>query len=238
MPYDYCLHERNSRCDRKPGQDFGKNVNRMFFVTPGGTTVGATKDIRIPPATVLATRLIVRKGGVTEDAALQATGSSDQLVSAKPGFAFTTQLSGDGHYLFIRPTGLLRPKTRYRIHIGGDWRVGPSPGTDAGVVDTTLSFRTDRSRDKLPLRVRKRSTTAFSISRLAIPLPPLLPSVNQIGFDSYDMIAGTLARTKAKPHGPGRALLWVIGARRDRNGVLQPDPVRQLPVPALGQLSA
>ena len=108
VPYDYCLHERSSRCDRKPGQDFGKNVNRMFFVTPGGTTVAATKDIRIPPAAVLATRLIVRKGGLTEDAALQAPGSSDQLVSAKPGFAFTTQLSGDGHYLFIRPTGLLR----------------------------------------------------------------------------------------------------------------------------------
>ena len=40
VPYDYCLHERSSRCDRKPGQDFGKNLNRMFFVTPGGTTVG------------------------------------------------------------------------------------------------------------------------------------------------------------------------------------------------------
>lgn len=234
VPYDYCLHERNRRCDRKPGQDFGKNLNRMFFVTPGGTTVAASKDIRIPPATVLATRLIVRKGGVTEDAALQATGSSDQLVTAKPEFAFTTQLSGDGHYLFIRPTGLLRPNTRYRIHVGGGWRVGASPGTDSGVVDTTLSVRTRPSRGKLPLRVRRHSTSAFSISRLAIPLPPLLPSVNQIGFDSYDMIAGMLARTKAKPHGPGRALLWVIGARRDRNGVLQPDPSGNFQFPLSG----
>ncbi len=234
VPYDYCLHARDRRCDRKPGQDFGKNLNRMFFVTPGGTTVGKRKDLKIPPATVLATRLIVRRSRVTEDAALQAPGSSDQLVSAKPGFAFTSQLSGDGHYLFIRPTGLLRPKTRYRVHIHGDWRVGATPGTDAGSVDTTLAFRTARAGAKLPLRLRKQKTTAFSISRLAIPLPPLLPSVNQIGFDSYDMIAGTLRRTKAKPHGSGQVLLWVIGARRDRNGVLEPDPSGNFQFPLAG----
>ena len=228
VPYDYCLHVRDRRCDRRPGQDFGKNLNRMFFVTPGGTTVGARKDIRVPPATVLATRLIVRKGGLTEDAALQSPGSSDQLVSARPSFPFTTQLSGDGHYLFIRPTGLLRPRTRYRVHIHGDWRVGAAPGTDAGSVDTALAFRTRRSRGKLPLRLRRKRTTAFSISRLAIPLPPLLPSVNQIGFDSYDMIAGTLARTKRK------VLLWVIGARRDRHGALVPDPSGNFQFPLAG----
>jgi hypothetical protein len=200
----------------------------MFFVTPGGTTVGARKDIRVPPATVLATRLIVRKGGLTEDAALQSPGSSGQLVSARPSFPFTTQLSGDGHYLFIRPTGLLRPRTRYRVHIHGDWRVGAAPGTDAGSVDTVLAFRTRRSRGKLPLRLRRKRTTAFSISRLAIPLPPLLPSVNQIGFDSYDMIAGTLARTKRK------VLLWVIGARRDRHGALVPDPSGNFQFPLAG----
>ena len=62
VPYDYCLHNRDPRCSRKPGQDFGKNLDRMFFVTPGGTTVGSRKRLEIPPATVIATRLIVRKG--------------------------------------------------------------------------------------------------------------------------------------------------------------------------------
>ena len=64
------------------------------------------------------------------------------------------------------------------------------------------------------LRLRRKRTTAFSISRLAIPLPPLLPSVNQIGVDSYEMIAGTIARTKPRGHRAGRVLLWVIAARR------------------------
>jgi hypothetical protein len=159
-------------------------------------------------------------------------------VSVKPRFDFTTQLSGDGHYLFIRPSGLLRPNTRYRVRIRGDWRVGSAPGSDTGTVDTTLGFRTAQSRGKLPLRVRRKRTTAFSISRLAIPLPPLLPSVNQIGFDSYDMIAGTISRTKARRRRDGRLLLWVIGARRDRHGVLQPGSLGQLPVPTRGRLPA
>ena len=238
VPYDYCLHNSDPRCSRKPGQDFGKNLDRMFFVTPGGTTVGSRKRLEIPSGTVIATRLIVRKGGLTEDAALQPAGPPEQLVSVKPRFDFTTQLSGDGHYLFIRPSGLLRPNTRYRVRIRGDWRVGSAPSSDTGTVDTTLGFRTAQSRGKLPLRVRRKRTTAFSISRLAIPLPPLLPSVNQIGFDSYDMIAGTISRTKARRRRDGRLLLWVIGARRDRHGVLQPDPSGNFQFPARGRLPA
>ncbi|HSD23915.1 MAG TPA: PQQ-binding-like beta-propeller repeat protein [Solirubrobacterales bacterium] len=234
VPYDYCLHTSNPRCSRKPGQEFGKDVDRMFYVTPGGTTVGKRKQIEIPPATVLATRLLVRRSGSTEDAALQSPASSDQLVDVKPRFDFTTELSGDGHYLFIRPSGQLRPGKRYRVHIHGDWLVGAAPGVDSGTVDTTLGFRTAPSHGKLPLRVRRKRTTAFSISRMAIPLPPLLPSVNQIGFDSYDMIAGTIARTKPRGRRAGRVLLWVIGARRDRHGVLEPDPAGNFQFPLAG----
>jgi outer membrane protein assembly factor BamB len=234
VPYDYCLHNRNARCDRHPSQDFGKTVNRMFFVTPGGTTVPARTQLKIPPATVLATRLIVRKTGFTEDAALQPSASPQGLVSAKPRFEFTTQLSGDGHYLFIRPTGLLRPNTRYRVRVHGNWRVGSAPATGAGAVDTTLDFRTSRSRGKLPLGTGRKGVSAFTISRLAIPLPPLLPSVNQIGFDSYDMIAGTIARSKMNRSGQGRLLLWVIGARRDRHGLLRPDPNGNFQFPLAG----
>jgi outer membrane protein assembly factor BamB len=234
VPYDYCLHSRNPRCDRHPGQDFGKNVNRMFFVTPGGTTVAARAGLKIPPATVMATRLIVRKSGLTEDAALQPSASPEGLVSAKPRFSFTTQLSGDGHYIFIRPSGLLRPNTRYRVRIRGDWRVGAAPVTDSGTVDTTLGFQTPRLRGKLPLRAGRKEVSAFTISRLAIPLPPLLPSVNQIGFDSYDMIAGTIARSRANRRGEGRLLVWVIGARRDRSGLLRPDPNGNFQFPLSG----
>ena len=69
---------------------------------------------------------------------------------------------------------------------------------------------------------------ALELSRLALPLPSLLPSVNQIGFDSYDLIAGTLAK------GGGHVLLWVIAARPGRNGVPQADPTGNFAFPLSG----
>jgi outer membrane protein assembly factor BamB len=234
IPYDFCLHRRSPRCDRHPGQEFGKNLDRMFYVTPGGTTVTGRAAVEIPPATVLATRLLVRRGGWTEDAALQPPASPEGLVSVKPRFAFTTQLSGDGHDLFIRPTRFLHPNTSYRVRIHGAWRAGGAASADAGTVDTTLRFRTSRSRGRLPLDVRRHRVSAFTISRLAIPLPPLLPSVNQIGFDSYDMIAGAIERSRPDRRGSGRLLLWVIGARRDRHGALRPDPTGNFQFPLSG----
>src|SRR5262249_20665520 len=124
VPYDFCRHHSSPRCDLHPGEDLGPEVDRMLYVTPGGTTVPPGTTTKIPPATTIATRLVVREHGRTEDAALVPAGSSDALVHAEPRFPFRTELSGDGHYLFIRPDGLLRPKTTYRLRVHGHWATG------------------------------------------------------------------------------------------------------------------
>ncbi len=218
VPYDYCLHRSDRRCERSPGQEFGNSVKRVFFVTPGGTTEPKPTGA-LSPATVLGTRLIVRQAGTTEDAKMVPSPDSDALVEASPSFPYETQLSGDGHYLFIRPRGLLKPGTNYRVRVAGAYAATPDPGN----FDTTIRFRTAPARGTLPLSAGKRSVSALKISRLALPEPALLPSVNQIGFDSYDMIAGTLSKTKPGPSGVGRILLWVVGAR-DAGGSLLADP--------------
>jgi hypothetical protein len=152
--------------------------------------------------------------------------SSDALVSSVPPFDFQTQLSGDGHYLFIRSDGLLAPGTDYRVRVHGNWAAPPA----AGGFDNTLRFRTapPEHGGKLPLSVGSRRVGALELSRLALPLPSLLPSVNQIGFDSYDLIAGTLAK------GGGHVLLWVIAARTGKNGVPQADPKGNFAFPLSG----
>ena len=145
VPYDYCLHRRDSRCDRRPGPEFGNSVNRVFFVTPGGTTERRPEG-RVPAATVLGTRLIVRRGGDTKAAKMVAA-DSDDLVHASPSFRFHTQLSGDGHFLFIRPEGLLKAGTRYRVRVAGDWAAAPRLG----------EIRLD---DPLPHRARRGEAAA------------------------------------------------------------------------------
>jgi hypothetical protein len=69
---------------------------------------------------------------------------------------------------------------------------------------------------------------------LALPLPPLLPSVNQIGFDSYDMIAGTIARVPSGSGSAGRLLVWVVGARPGARGGVLADPAGNFQFPLEG----
>jgi outer membrane protein assembly factor BamB len=231
VPYDYCRRRSDPRCERDPAQEFADDLDSVLPVTPGGTTKRGGSE-RVPAATVLGTRLVVRQGGVSRDARMLGAPTSNSLVSSNPPFAFQTQLSGDGHFLFIRPDGFLDPDTDYRVRVRGAW-AAPQPGS----VDSTIRFRTEpRSRQaQLPLGVGRRSVGALEISRLALPLPSLLPSVNQIGFDSYDLIAGTLQKTKPGPDGVGRLLLWVIGARVTPNGTVAADPTGNFAFALAGQ---
>ncbi|HYP48316.1 MAG TPA: hypothetical protein VEQ61_06725, partial [Thermoleophilaceae bacterium] len=164
----------------------------------------------------------------TLDAALQ----PQPLINASPPFEVSARLSGDGHHVHVLPTGFLRPGTDYRVRIAGGWRAGAS---STGQADSTLRFRTERSRGPLPLTVTRNRVSALVMSRLAIPLPTLLPSVNQIGFDSYDWIVGTLAKSPPDAGGEGSLLLWVVGSRKDGRGVRAADPRSSFAFPLAGR---
>ena len=47
VPYDYC-RKRATALRPQPGPEFGNSVNRVFFVTPGGTTKRGASE-RSPP---------------------------------------------------------------------------------------------------------------------------------------------------------------------------------------------
>ena len=64
-----------------------------------------------------------------------------------------------------------------------------------------------------PLRIGSDAVSAFRLSRLAVPLPPILPSLNQIGFDSYDMAVGALEVSGGRE---GSVLLWAMSTKRGR----------------------
>ncbi|TMM10412.1 MAG: PQQ-like beta-propeller repeat protein, partial [Actinobacteria bacterium] len=233
VPYDYCLHRRDARCNAKPGEDFPANATRVLPVTAGGNT--ALSGLRAPVSSTAITvgRLLVRKSGQTEDAAMLGVPSPESLVHANPPFPFTVELSGDGHYVFLRPTGFLRPSTNYSVRVSGLYKsggvhvvTGGVGGTGGGAFDDTIRFRTVPRRGRLPLSVGRRRVTALNLRRLAIPEPSFVPSVNQIGFDSYDFLVGTIAKTPPGPGGKGTVLLWVVGAKETARGRHVIDPKR------------
>jgi hypothetical protein len=104
-------------------------------------------------------------------------------------------------------------------------------GAPAGRFKQTITVMTARSRAgaNLPLRAGPDRVSAFTIRRLAVPMPAFLPSVNQIGFDSYDWIASTISRTGST------VLLWVIGAYRGPRGIERVDPRSAFSFPLAGR---
>ena len=232
VPYDYCLHHRVARCSTNPAQEFGNDLDRVFPVTSGGTTMPVRAVTGVSPATVLNLRLIVRHHGRTINASIL---DPSHVVSVSPRFTFTTQESGDGHFLYIAPRGLLRPNTTYRLRIRGQYtdngvkmgNFNPA-GAPAGGFDQTITVRTSSAGGPMPLTRGNNRVSAVTVTRLAVPMPAFLPSVNQIGFDSYDWIASTIARTRS------HVLMWVTGAVRDSHGVERVDPASQFSFPLEG----
>lgn len=231
VPYDWCLHARDRRCSMNPGEAFGGDLTRVFSVTAGGTTAAAGLPGALPAATTVTGRLVVHKGGRTEDASIQPLPSAHDLVTANPAFPFTAALSGDGHFLFVRPDEILDPGRDYELKLKGLYTQGGFHigarvigGTGGAPVSDTIRFRTAPSRGPLPLKAAKGSVPAFRLRRLAVPLPAFLPSVNQIGFDSYEWLVGALDVGPPDAQGRGSLLAWVIGVKPGRKGAWVADP--------------
>jgi outer membrane protein assembly factor BamB len=215
VPYDWCLRTpRDPRCATDPGQPFGDSLTRVYPVSPGGATLTGGYAAALNPSAVVNTRLVVRRNGRTQDAGMLGAPDAASLVDADPPFPFSAELSPDGRHLFVAPTSFLKPATSYAVRVAGSY--------GAGRFGDSVRFRT-ASLGPPRLKLGGGEVTALSLSRLAIPLPPFLTSVNQIGFDSYDWIAGTAALGPPDANGEGTVTLWVIGARRDARGVPVPD---------------
>jgi outer membrane protein assembly factor BamB len=182
----------------------------------------------------LAFTLFVREGGDTTKAAID---RDDLEVTVTGDPALRLQVSADGQFLVLVPRetwtgpagGSVQVDVRGEVRTGL-WRLGLKSfgGSRTGRLDR--SFRFDvapRSEAASPYRVPQQPGepgTLFELSRFAAPQPSMLPSWNQIGFDSLHYLAGAVEGT------PGRALLWVV-AGRALGGRTLPDPALGLRFP-------
>jgi outer membrane protein assembly factor BamB len=241
VPYDWCLHARDRRCSTSPGEAFGGDLTRVFPVTAGGTTTTSGFPGPLPAATTVIGRLVVHKGARTEDASIQPLPSAHDVVTATPPFPFTAALSGDGHFLFVRPDEILDAGRDYELKLNGlytqgGFHIGAQVigGTGGGPFSDTIRFHTAPSRGALPLKAAKGRVPAFRLRRLAVPLPAFLPSVNQIGFDSYEWLVGVLDAGTPDAEGRGSLLAWVIGVKPGRRGAWSADPAAGFAFPLFG----
>ena len=255
LPYDFCLHSTDPRCTQRPGQDqtlaapgLGPlaDFTGLQYVTPGGNTL-VQFPAELPAATMITLRLTVRQDGQTFNARLcnNPVGCPQDalLVSSDPPFPFSVDHSADGRFIYVRPTGFLTPGHAYNLSVKGKYytgglRVGNMTfgGTQAGTFAGQFTFRAQESpATRLPLSVSANQTSAIEWTRLAAPLPPMLPSLNQIGFDYMDWILGTVAITPSGGANQGKFILWAIGGVRNPDGSLSVEPGSDFSLPLNGR---
>jgi outer membrane protein assembly factor BamB len=220
IPYDFCLRPEaasDARC-RTGGEDLPDDGATLVWTTQFGRLLPEppTEFEANQPITL---SLLVRGGGDTELAHID---TDSVTVTTQPVVGLRTEVSGDRKFLTLIPEGRLAGPGGgpLNVHITGNYLMSPerdglrfSGGTVGGQFDADLDFTVRPAADAgaLPLPVPAAPgdpAGVWELSRLAAPLPTILPSYNQIGFDSLHYLVG-LVESSAD----GDAIAWVVGAR-------------------------
>jgi hypothetical protein len=238
VPFDYCLRpaaESDPRCTRGPDE---------ILPTEGALLLATTRFGRPlvdPPTTIdaneaLAFSLFVRRASDTVLALLDPTTVS---VTFDPPTDARVDVSGDRRFLVVTPTSEIASDAsgHVRLTVTADYLEGFTReglrfegGTRAGTA--TASY-------DLEVRARPGGTLALPVPanpgdpggvlelyRIAAPLPTILPSYNQIGFDSIHYLLGFVEGT------PDRAVVWGVGAAPSgAMGETEIDPVSRVRFP-------
>jgi outer membrane protein assembly factor BamB len=205
VPYDWCLRSENAgdgRCTTATQQ--AADGATLSWVDPFGDTL-AQPPASVPGNAPVTLLLGVRAQGAQQLAILDA---SSVTVTVTPPADVSVDVSGDGKFVTVTPaTTFAAGPLSLAVHSGyleGFDRSGLrlSGGQTAGTVDATLATVVGTSSGGA-----FDSTATYELSRLSIPLPTVMPSYNQIGFDSLHYLLATVTTS-----GSG-GVAWMVGAR-------------------------
>jgi len=246
LPYDYPLYHPDPRANLDPGEDLPEQAQSLYYVSPGGG-LNLEPPPEISGSTVLSFRLLDREDGQTRSGRLTnaplGTWRRKLVVNTEPELPLRWEVSPDGRHLHLIPEDFLDPGTRLKIHIQGDvyrggLRIGNLKlgGRKTGAFADRFQFlvREDQA-ERFPLLSSTTDFPCLEWTRLAVPLPTMLPSLNQIGFDYLSWLIGPAAAEPPNQDGRGRLVCWAVGARRDQANRLQVDPDSDFIFPLAGE---
>jgi outer membrane protein assembly factor BamB len=230
VPYDWCLRAENAadtRCTTAiPAAVDGAS---LAWVDAFGDTLD-TPPASVPGNAPITLLLAVRAQGAQQLAVLDSTSVT---VTVTPPADVAVDVSGDGKFLTLTPsspfaTGPLSVAV-HASYLEGMTRAGLrlSGGQVAGAVEAALSTTVAASSGGA-----FDPSATYELSRLSIPLPTVMPSYNQIGFDSLHYLLGTVQTSGTE------GVAWMVGAKLPAAGAASVvDPATQAIFPMAFDLS-
>ncbi len=241
VPYDYCLRSNDARCSFGPDEDIPKDGVFLWYTTNFGAAL-ATPPTEIDANQPLAFYVYVRNAGDTTLALLD---SENLQATIEPNIPLRADVSGDRHFLVVLPKeGNFQPGTDGKINLRmqGQYLVDPareglkfSGGKKGGTFDQRYTFGVRPAQSsQYAVRVPQGSSnagTVWEMYRWAVPLPTIMPSYNQIGFDSQHWLGTVIDGS------PTDFTLLVAAAKLvGQNNETVPDPTTQTVFPLQGHL--
>lgn len=149
-------------------------------------------------------------------------------VEISPSIPFKWDISGSGQDIYIQPLEPLAEDQSYEITVNGSLLTG---GFNFGNLEigasqkipftSQLKVRTARgkSSDELHKWFEMDTPKTFQLSRLSLPSPPMIASLNQIGFDSLHWLIRFLEVTPSEENdNKGKITAWLTEAFQDKSG--------------------
>ena len=238
VPYDYPLSyagKQDPRCSLGPGEDLPADGIHLVFTTRFGKLqldTPRTIDANQP----LVFSLLVRKNGDTVPAALD----RDSLhIEVSGDRSPRIDVAADRQFVMLTPqeTWTTPSGGTLQVSLNGKYLTDMSRvgllffgGSVGGSFERKFTFTVPaRKEGNIPYRVpgwNGQESAIFELCRIAAPNPTILPSWNQIGFDSLRYLAGAVEGNDR------RVLLWVIGGK-STNGKTVADPALEVRYPLI-----
>ena len=240
VPYDYPLRKENRNNPRcRTGAGTGgmlpENGGCLVYTAPlGGLAPEPPGEIAANAAIVLS--LVVRQDGRSE---LGLIDRDSVRVHIAENEEFESRVSADRRFLILLPRESWRANAagKLAVTVTGTYRTklrrfglkffgGKTTGAFTGDFTFALAPRRPSS-NPFPVPSPDQPLAAgIELRRQSVPLPSLLPSLNQIGFDSLHYLAGAVGNAG------GRTLFWVVGGRLE-DGEARVDPGTEVRFPLL-----